>query len=227
MPRLDDRLKLVAAQIERSIHADIGSDHGHLLAALLASGRIRRGIAVENKLQPYRNSTATLSALNAEVRLGDGLEVLHEKEVESLSICGMGGQSIVQILSQHPERLPDEMILQPNKAIDLVRRWALNHGYWLIDEQSTSGSRRFEVLRLQRSTAIPDPIYQRLETIHLNESLGLIFGPWFLLRRDEDLRQRLTAEQTYLQSKPKLTAASRERMKAIEQVLCNVHFRSR
>jgi tRNA (adenine22-N1)-methyltransferase len=227
MPRLDDRLKLVAAQIERSIHADIGSDHGHLLAALLASGRIQRGIAVENKLQPYRNSTVTLAGLNAEVRLGDGVEVLQEKEVESLSICGMGGQSIVQILSKHPERLPDQMILQPNKAIELVRQWALNHGYRLIDEQSTFGSRRFEVLRLQRSSTTPDPIYRQLENVGLDASMGLIFGPWFLLRRDEDLQKRLKAEQTYLHSKPKLTAASRERMKAIEQVLSTDHFRSR
>ncbi|KLU02495.1 tRNA-m1A22 methylase [Rhodopirellula islandica] len=227
MPRLDDRLKLVASLIRGTNHADIGSDHGHLLAALLATGRIQRGIAVENKPQPHRNSTATLQGLNAEVRLGDGLNVIQENELDSLSICGMGGQSIVRILANHSNRLPDQMILQPNKAIGSVRQWALNNGYWLVDEQCTAGTRRFEVLLLRRSGMALDPVYRRLASVRLEESLGVMFGPWFLLRRDEDLQQRLAEEQRYLHAKQKLTAPSRQRMEAIDRLLSHDHFLSR
>ncbi|MEO9595787.1 class I SAM-dependent methyltransferase [Rhodopirellula bahusiensis] len=227
MPRLDARLKLVASEIRGQIHADIGSDHGHLLAALLASGRIQRGIAVENKPQPHRNSSATLERLNADVRLGDGLDVIHENEIDSLSICGMGGQSIVRILCEHPNRLPEQLVLQPNKAIDLVRQWARSNGYWLTDEKSTTGTRRFEVLVLARSISNPDPVYQQLVDAGLDEPMGLMFGPWFLLRNDNELLQRLSEEQRYLQTKQNLTPSSRKRLDLIQQLMSSDHFLSR
>ncbi|EGF27701.1 class I SAM-dependent methyltransferase [Rhodopirellula baltica] len=227
MPRLDARLKLVAAEIRGKIHADIGSDHGHLLAALLSADRIERGIAVENKLQPYRNSSATLERLNAEVRLGDGMDVIEKNEIDSLSICGMGGQSIVRILSEHPNRLPKQIVLQPNKAIASVRQWARDNGYWLTDEKCTGIKRRFEVLVFSRFGPPHDPVYQKLNEVGLDEPIGLMFGPWFLLRKDERLLQRLAEEQRYLQSKQNLTQTSRARVETIRRLLSSDHFLSR
>ena len=75
MPRLDERLKTVARQIRSDTHVDVGSDHGHLLLALLKAGRIRKGIAIENKQLPFENSRKTLTGVNAEVRFGSGLDV--------------------------------------------------------------------------------------------------------------------------------------------------------
>lgn len=224
MPRLDARLKLVAGEIRGKIHADIGSDHGHLLAALLSACRIERGIAVENKPQPHQNSSATLERLNAEVRLGDGLDVIKENEIDSLSICGMGGQSIVRILSEHPNRLPQQIVLQPNKAIDSVRQWAKDNGYWLTDEKCTGIKRRFEVLVFRRSGSSPDPVYQKLDRAGLDESMGLMFGPWFLLRKDEQLLQRLAEEKRYLQARPNLTEMSQARLETIRRLLTSNHF---
>ena len=89
MPRLDARLKSVAQQVCCRVHADIGSDHGHLLKALLAAGRIQRGIAIENKRQPFLNSQTTLQGVNADVRFADGIEGLKAGEADSLSICGI------------------------------------------------------------------------------------------------------------------------------------------
>ena len=224
MPRLDARLKLVAAEIRGKVHADIGSDHGHLLAALLSARRIERGIAVENKPQPHQNSSATLERLNAEVRLGDGMDVIEKNEIDSLSICGMGGQSIVRILSEHPNRLPQQIVLQPNKAIDSVRQWARDNGYWLTDEKCTGIKRRFEVLVFRRSGSSPDPVYQKLDRAGLDESMGLMFGPWFLLRKDEQLLQRLAEEQRYLQERPNLTETSQARLETIRRLLTSDHF---
>jgi len=48
MPKLDQRLIAVTRRIGSGVHADIGSDHGLLLASLLGSGRIDYGIAIEN-----------------------------------------------------------------------------------------------------------------------------------------------------------------------------------
>src|SRR6056297_785499 len=97
LPRLDERLKIVASLIRCRVHADIGSDHGHLLKALLKSGRIEFGIAIENKTQPFLNSRKTLADCRADVRLADGLAGLQKGEADCLSLCGMGGRSMVRI----------------------------------------------------------------------------------------------------------------------------------
>ena len=116
-------------------HADIGSDHANLLVALLRSGRVAKGIAIENKQQPLFHSEAALLGLNAEARLADGLDGLVEGEADSLSICGMGAESIVSILSSHPKRIPELIVLQPNRRADLIRRWGIDSGFHLVDEQ--------------------------------------------------------------------------------------------
>lgn len=96
--KLDDRLAAVADQIKSTTHVDIGSDHGSLLVALLNQDRIKFGIAVENKQRPFDNSVRALAGLPAEVRLGDGLNPIEIGEADSLSICGMGAESIRDIL---------------------------------------------------------------------------------------------------------------------------------
>jgi len=151
MPKLDQRLIAVTRQIRSGVHADIGSDHGLLLASLLGSGRIDYGIAIENKQQPWENSKTTLAELAAEVRLGDGLDVLEKDEADSLSICGMGAENMVAILDRYPERIPAKVVLQPNSRSELVREWAWQAGFWLVAEQVVRTTGKYAVLSFERA----------------------------------------------------------------------------
>lgn len=219
MPRLDERLKTVARHIRSPVHADIGSDHGHLLKALLASGRIEKGIAIENKETPLKNSQATLARLNAEVRFADGVEGLTEGEAESLSICGMGGESIVDILSAHPRRVPPNVICQPNRRTELVRQWAYDSGYHLVSEQIVSGKRYFDVLCFRFADDVPDPVYERLAQDRDDLECAILFGPHHLRRCDADFLSRMKSDALYLARLPKLSSRSAVRLDAIHRVL--------
>jgi tRNA (adenine22-N1)-methyltransferase len=214
VPRLDHRLKAVARQIRSTTHADIGSDHGHLLKALLKAGRIERGIAVENKQLPLQNSRATLTGLNAEVRFGDGLEPLRRCEVDSLSICGMGGESMVRILNAFPPRVPPIVVLQPNKRADLVRRWGLQHGFHLADERVADGHWPYQVLAFARSDTLEDPAYAGVEY-----EAALLFGPLIIKRGQPDFTGRLLEEQRYLRNLNRLGERSRHRLAVIDRLL--------
>ena len=152
-------------------HADIGSDHGGLLRLLLTSGSIRHGIAIENKLQPYHNSCRVLAGLDADVRFGNGLAVLMPGEAQSLSVCGMGAESIVKILRAFPDRLPDQLVLQPNRQPELIRRWALRQRYHLADEQIVKGHWPYTILSLRSSQESDDPAYRGVE-----RDVGLLLG---------------------------------------------------
>lgn len=216
MPKLDRRLKVVAQCIRHRVHADIGSDHGHLLAALLASGRIERGIAIENKKQPFENSRATLEGYSAEVRFGDGLAVLHDGEADGLSLCGMGGELIVEILDAAPLRVPKRVVLQPNRRPERVRQWARRAGFHLDAEQVVFGHWPYQVLVLERARdgIGDDPAYEGIDL-----DAALLFGPLNLKRRDERWLARLREEQSYLEALEKLGEEARQRLDAIRRVL--------
>ncbi len=218
MPHLDQRLKVVARQVRCGTHADIGSDHGHLLKALLASGRIERGIAIENKTQPYANSQATLAGFNAEVRLADGLAGLASGEADCLSICGMGGESIVRILDAYPDRVPDTAIFQPNRKPELVRAWALRSQYNLVDETIAHGHWRYVILRFERpgnrQQTHEDPAYDGLD-----RDAALLFGPHQLRHRTSEFLIALREEHAYLTSLNRLGEEAANRLAVITRIL--------
>lgn len=213
MPHLDDRLKAVAKLIRSDVHADIGSDHGYLLKSLLSAGRIKRGIAIENKKQPFANSKATLDGLSAEPRLADGLHGLAADEVDSLSICGMGGPLMVDILNQFPDRVPPVVVLQPNREVNRVRQWGLDAGYHLVDEQMVIGQRVFEILHFQRSSDA-DLAYKDVDLV-----AALLLGPHHLKRWTPTFVQRLVDQQQYLQKLDGRNKTTQLRLDVITSVL--------
>ncbi|QDT08705.1 tRNA (adenine(22)-N(1))-methyltransferase [Planctomycetes bacterium K23_9] len=214
MPKLDIRLKTVARMIRDDTHADVGSDHGHLLFALLKSGRIQRGIAIENKQQPFANSSHRLAGVNADVRLGDGLSVLHVGEADSLSICGMGAKSMVRILEGFPDRVPTRVIMQPNCEPELVRGWGLRSGYHIETEQIAWGHLPYQVVCLRRADSPDDAAYEDVD-----HDAALLFGPTLVKRRDPDLFRQLSQERAYYRELGQLTARSAERLKIVETLL--------
>jgi tRNA (adenine22-N1)-methyltransferase len=219
MPRLDQRLRTVASLVRTDRHADVGSDHGYLLKYLLCTHRIRFGIAIENKHSPFENSRATLKDMNAAVRMGDAFEALAIGEVDSVSVCGMGGEQIVRILERFPQRVPQTVVVQPNRKIDRVRAWGLDNGFHLTEEIRLFDHGDFEILKFHKATDVEgdrgdDPIYAGLD-----RSTALQLGPHHLRRRDQRLRQRLREEDAYLRQFKQLTVQSRTRQKAITHAL--------
>lgn len=211
---LDVRLQAVFDQIRCATHVDVGSDHARLLAALLKSGRIERGIAIENKQQPFANSCRRLANLAADVRFGDGLAALKAGEADSLSICGMGAESIVQILEAFPDRIPPSVYLQPNRQPELVRRWGLGNGFHLVDERIARGHWPYAILTFQHAVDRDDPAYDRID-----RDAALLFGPLNLKRRSPELAAILREELEYFRRFERLEPAGLKRRQTIEAVL--------
>jgi len=121
---LSMRLERVAAQVPAGSRlADIGSDHGYLPVALLRRGVIAAAVAGEVALTPFHAARRTVreNALDLQitVRLADGLAAIEpEDEITAISICGMGGETIRDILDAGKARLSgqERLILQPNAA---------------------------------------------------------------------------------------------------------------
>jgi len=216
--KLDDRLIAVAAQIRSETHADIGSDHGRLLVELLNSGSVKFGIAIENKQRPYLNSVEALRGLPADVRLGDGLSALKAGESDSLSICGLGAESIRSILLADPNRIPQRLVLQVFHKPEIIRTWGLDHGFHLIDEQVTRGRRPYTILSFCRADPPlrSDPAYEDID-----RNLALLFGPFVLKREDRQFDIQLQNEEAWWRKFDRLSPQRAARLETIQTVMAN------
>lgn len=139
--KLSSRLQHIADRLPPGCRfADIGSDH-----ALLPVWAVKHGAAVsavagevnDGPLEAARRQVAEAGlSQSVSVRKGDGLEVIAPGEVDAITIAGMGGALISSILEAGVDKLAGvkRLILQPNVGEDFVRRWLLEHDWYVTDE---------------------------------------------------------------------------------------------
>ena len=105
MIKLSKRLKIIHDMVPKSVVADIGSDHGKLMIALVQSGIITKGYAVENKEGPFERLRSNLIRYKVHDKItplfSDGIKDL-PRDTQTIVIAGMGGTNIVNILKAHP-----------------------------------------------------------------------------------------------------------------------------
>jgi tRNA (adenine22-N1)-methyltransferase len=207
---LEPRLLATAQEIQAETHADIGSDHARLPRYLLETGRVRRVVVVEKNQGPLENSRRALQGLNAEVRRGGGLAALKAGEADSLSLTGMGAKLMVRILAAHPARIPPRIVVQPNDSAEPLRRWALDAGLGLLNEQMVEGFWRYTVL----SFGVGEGSAYR----GLPMETALRFGP-ILLRQKHPLLKAELYQQRQRLRRLKPVARVRLELDYLEQAL--------
>jgi tRNA (adenine22-N1)-methyltransferase len=137
------RLERVAVQVPAGARlADIGSDHGYLPVALMRRGTLVSAVAGEVALTPFHAAQNTVRASALEhlvtVRLADGLAAIEPADaITVISICGMGGETIRDILDAGKSRLngQERLILQPNGGEQPLRRWLMENSYRILHEE--------------------------------------------------------------------------------------------
>lgn len=140
---LSRRLERVAAYVPAgACLADIGSDHGYLPVALMRRGAIERAVAGEVAMTPFRSAQRTVHENGLEqritVRLASGLLAIEPGDgITAISICGMGGETIRDILEAGKARLSgqERLILQPNGGEQPLRVWLMGNGYRILGEE--------------------------------------------------------------------------------------------
>lgn len=139
--RVGERLGTIASFIKPGAKiVDVGTDHAYLPIYLVEQNRIAGAVAGEVNRGPYLAAEAMLKKMGlAEkilLRFGDGLAVISPGEVDTAVIAGMGGPTIVEILTKEPAVTASlsRLVLQPMIAASLVREWLIENGWEIIDE---------------------------------------------------------------------------------------------
>lgn len=131
--------------------ADIGCDHAILPVWLCLTGRISRAYACDIAEGPCARARETIAQAGLEkditVLCTDGLRGLEGRGVTDISVCGMGGELIAEILSA-ADFLRDpalRLILIPMSKPAALRRFLAENGFAVTDEtiSEAAGKRYF------------------------------------------------------------------------------------
>nr|NYU06608.1 tRNA (adenine-N(1))-methyltransferase [Pseudomonas sp. SbOxS1] len=153
------RLERVAAHVPAGARlADIGSDHGYLPVALMRRGAISAAVAGEVALTPFRAAERTVRESGQDqaitVRLANGLAAIEPADrITAISLCGMGGETIRDILDSGKARLSgqERLILQPNGGEQPLRQWLMDNGYRILCEEVLQENRfYYEIIVAER-----------------------------------------------------------------------------
>ncbi|MCJ8203947.1 class I SAM-dependent methyltransferase [Pseudomonas sp. RGM2987] len=189
------RLERVAAHMPAAARlADIGSDHAYLPVALLRRGAIAWAVAGEVALTPFHAAERTVreSGLGQQinVRLANGLEAIEPGDrITAISLCGMGGETIRDILDSGKARLSGEerLILQPNGGEQPLRHWLMNNGYRILDEEVLRENRfYYEIIVAERA----GPVAYSARELYFGPLQMQARSPTFLSKWQRLLRQK-------------------------------------
>lgn len=181
------RLERVAAHVPAGARlADIGSDHGYLPVALLNRGAISAAVAGEVALTPFCAAERTVRENDLEdqvsVRLADGLAAIEAQDaITAISLCGMGGETIRDILEAGKARLSgqERLILQPNGGEQPLRVWLMEHDYRIVSEEVLRENRfDYEIIVAERT----GPVKYTAEELYFGPLQMQARSPAFLLK---------------------------------------------
>lgn len=144
---LTPRLACIASLVPQGARlADIGTDHGKLPVSLLLAGRIAAAIGSDIGEGPLAHAArnAAEHGVSLSLRLAAGLDAVGPEECDTVSIAGMGGQTIAEILAAAPwcERGQHLLLLQPMTMVYELRQWLWAHGYAIARETLCREDRR-------------------------------------------------------------------------------------
>lgn len=138
---LSKRLQAVADLVTPGMRlADVGTDHGYIPIYLVEQQVIPSAIAMDINRGPLERAKEHIREHGLEekisTRLSDGLKNLKREEAESMIAAGMGGGLVIKILidSREVAESLKEVILQPQSEIGRVRKYLLDEGYCIVEE---------------------------------------------------------------------------------------------
>jgi tRNA (adenine22-N1)-methyltransferase len=225
MRELSARLEAIVQSLRPCrLLADIGTDHGLVPIAAVERDVARRAIASDLREAPLRVARRNVESARLADRVslmqGDGLGGLGGLGVDAIVLAGMSGERIVQLCSAAPEvlRSAEQLVLQPNSGVHVVRAWARGAGWHLRDERMVATGAQFFTVCAFVPGEGPDPAYALRGWAE--EALDRL-GPVLLARRDAVARRWCATQHERVRALIHAGAPNLDRELAAWQAACD------
>ena len=149
------RLQCIIDHTNGTKIADIGTDHAYIPIHLIQNDMTEYVIAGDVCQGPVDIAKANIEKNNLsdkiEVRLGSGLSILKNGEVDTVIIAGMGGQLISEIIDSDIEIAREcKLVLQPMNAQYELRKYLIDNNFKITDEDiAIEGFKVYNVMNVQ------------------------------------------------------------------------------
>ena len=196
MIHLSPRLAAVAALVPPGARViDVGTDHAMIPVWLVQTGICRHVLATDVRPGPLENAAALVERTGTGDRirllLTDGLADSAPDGWDTVILAGLGGESMVSILSAAPwAREQARLILEPQSKQAELRRYLVENG-WRIDRELLAEDAG-HIYPILTAAAGQPPAYSELE-LHLGLLGQIESDPLFLSYLDRRKRQAVKA----------------------------------
>lgn len=140
--KLPPRLRCIAESVPDGARLiDVGTDHAYLPVWLLREGRIPYAVASDINKGPLERARRTAEtygvAARMDFRLCAGMTCIAPEEADVVVIAGMGGETIVSILSAAPwlRESGAMLLLQPMTKAHVLRCYLTENGFRITSER--------------------------------------------------------------------------------------------
>lgn len=195
MIHLSARLAAVAALVPRGACViDVGTDHAMIPVWLVQAGISRCVLATDIRSGPLENAASLVAKTETGkyIRLmqTDGLKNIQPEPWDTVILAGMGGETMVSILSAAPwARGRMRLILQPQSKRAVLRRYLIDNG-WRIERELLVEDAGHIYPILTASEGVSPP-YAAVE-LHLGRMEQIASDPLFrtyiIRRRDQAVK---------------------------------------
>lgn len=175
---LSPRLAAVAEAVPPGARLiDVGTDHAMLPVYLAQTGRVAHAYASDIRPGPLTAARSLVDRSGAgnliDLRLTDGLLGFTRSDGDTVTITGMGGETMTAILSAAPWVRDDVLlILAPQSKPDVLRLFLAEHGFAVTRESLVRDAGRLYPLLLARAGVAPDYTASELHTGLLSQIGG-------------------------------------------------------
>ena len=167
-------------------------------------------------MTPFHAAQRTVRENNLEqsitVRQANGLAAIRPEDgITAISLCGMGGETIRDILDSGKAYLSgqERLILQPNGGEQPLRQWLMENGYRILCEEVLRENRfDYEIIVADRS----GPVMYSAEELFFGPLQMQARSPAFLLKWQRLLLKKQKALTSFAQARQ---AVPEEKMQEI------------
>ena len=217
--QLSKRLQHIADFVqpgERVI--DVGTDHAYIPIWLLRNHIVECAIGTDIRSGPLERAKldAERFGVSSQLRLlkCDGLSQCVPDEVDTVIIAGMGGETIIGILSDAPWTVQKRLILQPQTKQSELRGFLSDHGYRIADAVLTDDTGRIYLIWLVTAGIMPP--FRGVDSALINRRDPLLRP--YLDDQIKRLRKRLHGVEAAAFPDEKLSASLRQELTQLEEI---------